>query len=168
MPLLSITTQRADSLAGWRLKWQTQSFWCLLALSECGSLRSWRALVCWVEVRCLGHDSRMKRELSSGTERREHGRMLGRSLSWGQTVDLQLGCYFAVLVEAAKGRCSTARKDSNVVPSRTWDVGWWRAGEHPESLACITSSATCQRQQEVRQVYWAPFLHSSERRNAVF
>lgn len=57
----------------WCLRWWTQSFcskpWCLLALSEYSSLHSWRALLGWVEVRCLGPGSGMKQELSSRRER---------------------------------------------------------------------------------------------------
>lgn len=147
MTPLSITARQADSLAGWCLRWQTQSFcsksWCLLALSECGNVHSWRASVCWVEVRCLRHNSGMKQELSSRRERREHGWRVRKSVWWGQ-MHPQLGCCSPVLVGEAKGRCSTAKKDNNVVPSTTcvrWDVWWWSAGGSPESLAYITLPA---------------------------
>lgn len=173
MTPLSITARQADSLAGWCLRWQTQSFcsksWCLLVLSECGNVHSWRASVCWVEVRCLHHNSGMKQELSSRWERREHGWRVRKSVWWGQ-MDPQLGCCSPVLVGEAKGRCSTAEKDSNVVPGTTsvrWDVWWWSAGGSPESLAYIISSVVCQ-QWEVRQVYLAQFLLSSEGRKAIF
>lgn len=48
----------------WRLRWWTQSFcskpWCLLTLLEHSSFHSCRALMGWVEVRCLGHGGGMK------------------------------------------------------------------------------------------------------------
>lgn len=99
----------------WRHRRWTRSFcskpWCLLALSECSSLHSWRALMCWVEVRCLAHGSGMKQELSSKREwereRGKHGQRVRKSVWWGQ-MDPQLGCCFYVLVEV-EGRYSTAR-----------------------------------------------------------
>lgn len=85
---LSITAQWADSLAGWRFRKQTQSFcsksWCFLALSECSSLRSWRALVCWVKVGCLGADSGMKQELPCRERRREQGWRVRKYVWWGR------------------------------------------------------------------------------------
>lgn len=86
----------------WHLRWWTQSFcskpWCLLALSECSSLHSWKALMGWVKVRCLGHGSGMKQELSSRREgeREKHGWRI-RNLCEGGRWTLSMAAAFMSL-----------------------------------------------------------------------
>lgn len=51
--------------------------------------------------------------------REKRARLEGRKIRvMGQT-DRQLGCCFPILIGVAKGRCSTARTYSDMVPSTT-------------------------------------------------